>query len=57
MIGCCPASFSSEAASVEYPVFVFFCRLQAEPVEQDLAQLQRRVDVELLAGVVPDLAA
>ena len=25
MIGCCPLSFSSDAASVEYPVLVFFC--------------------------------
>src|SRR5262249_6880499 len=31
-------------------------RLQAETIEQDLTQLQRRVDVELLAGVLPDLS-
>ena len=49
MIGCWPASFSSDAASVEKPVFVFFCGVQAELVEQDLAQLRRGVHVELLA--------
>ena len=56
MIGCWPRSFSSEAASVEKPVLVFFCGVEAELVEQDRAQLGRGVDVELLARVLLDAA-
>ena len=56
MIGCWPRSFSSDGGVGGEPVLVFFCGREAELVEEHLAQLRRGVDVELVAGVGPDLA-
>ena len=55
MIGCRPRSFSSDAASVEKPVFVFFCGCQPELVEQHRAQLLGGVDRERMARQLLDL--
>ena len=47
-------SFSNDAASVDAPVFVFFTGVRPRVGEQDLAHLDRRVDVEVV--VTGDLA-
>ena len=46
-------SFSSVAASVEYPVLVFFPPGQAALGEQQLAKLDRRVEVQIVAADHP----
>ena len=54
MIGCCPASFSSDAASVVVAGLGLFWRLQDEAIEEDLAQLQRGFSRCVLARVLTD---
>lgn len=53
MIGCLPRSFSSTAAFVLQPVFVF-SRPEHKLVKQHVAELLRRLDVERLARERPD---
>ena len=52
---CCPASFSSDEASVEKPVLVRFCGVSPSLSNRISAQLRGRVHVELGSGVVVDL--
>ena len=55
MIGCWPAQLLERGGVGREAGLRLLLRREAELVEQDLAQLRRRVDVELVAGVVLDL--